>query len=398
MLDNGNSVPVKPVGRKFIFSLALALFGTSMLDVLSSLFLVDLSKTYLGSNSLSSIALVSQIVTISSVCAIVFGILNGFLVVRIKHKTLLLIGTLCIVIGTVGCLLAPNLLFFQIFYPFDGIGTITVAAMCWTMIGEALPLEKRARAIGVVTFMGITSTAVGFALAGFFANIGGWRSYLELYVLPVAILAVAIAYFTIPNNLTQGTKSETSIVSSFKKVFLTKSAAACLIGNVFLTAGGVWSFFAATFWRQKFLLPVSAVGILTMAVVLVYAFGGFIGGRLVDRVGRKRFVIISWLVRGLLIISIVFMPDFYSALTMTVIATLIGGFSVIGSHALLLEQAPVARGTMMSFSGVFGAVGIALGTALGGLALTVGFELLGVTLGVLTLISALVILLFSERV
>jgi predicted MFS family arabinose efflux permease len=398
MLDSGNSVPVKPVGRKFIFSLALALFGTSMLDVLSSLFLVDLSKTYLGSNSLSSIALVSQIVTISSVCAIVFGILNGFLVVRIKHKTLLLIGTLCIVIGTIGCLLAPNLLFFQIFYPFDGIGTITVAAMCWTMIGEALPLEKRARAIGVVTFMGITSTAVGFALAGFFANIGGWRSYLELYVLPVAILAVAIAYFTIPNNLTQGTKSETSIVSSFKKVFLTKSAAACLIGNVFLTAGGVWSFFAATFWRQKFLLPVSAVGILTMAVVLVYAFGGFIGGRLVDRVGRKRFVIISWLVRGLLIISIVFMPDFYSALTMTVIATLIGGFSVIGSHALLLEQAPVARGTMMSFSGVFGAVGIALGTALGGLALTVGFELLGVTLGVLTLISALVILLFSERV
>ena len=40
----------KPIGRRFIFSLALAVFGTSMLDVLSSLFLVDLAKTFLGSS------------------------------------------------------------------------------------------------------------------------------------------------------------------------------------------------------------------------------------------------------------------------------------------------------------------------------------------------------------
>ena len=132
----------KPLGRRFIFSLALAVFGTSMLDVLSSLFLVDLAKTFLGSSNLVHLAVVSQIVTISSITAIVFGVLNGFLSVRIKHRTLLLFGALCIVIGTVGCLWAPNLLFLQIFYPFDGIGTIVVGAMAFTLIGESLPLEK----------------------------------------------------------------------------------------------------------------------------------------------------------------------------------------------------------------------------------------------------------------
>jgi len=394
---SSSATNVEPLGRKFILSLALALFGTSMLDVLSSLFLVDLSKAFLGSNSLVSIAIVSQIVTISAIVAIVFGILNGFLVVRVKHKTLLFMGTICIVIGTVGCLLAPNLLFLQIFYPFDGIGTITIGAMCFTMIGETLPFEKRAKSIGIVTSMGIASTAIGFALAGYFATIGGWRLYLAWYVLPIAILAVALSYFAIPKNLPQISRNEVSFIKSLKNVFFNKSATACLIGNIFLTAGGVWSFFAATFWRQKFLLPVSTVAMITVAVVFVYAFGGFLAGRLVDRVGRRRFVVITWFTRGLLILSIVFMPSVWSALMMTVIATLIGGFCVTGSHSLLLEQAPASRGTMMSFGGVFGAIGISIGTILGGLALTLGFQPLGVTLGVLTLTSAIVIFVFSKE-
>ena len=90
--------------KRFIFSLALALFGTSMLDVLSSLFLIDLSKTFLDSTSLTAIAIMSQIVTISSIVGIVFGILSGFLSVRVNHKHLLLFGAVCIVIGAVGCL------------------------------------------------------------------------------------------------------------------------------------------------------------------------------------------------------------------------------------------------------------------------------------------------------
>ncbi len=156
----GNSAVDKPLGRRFIFSLALAFFGTSMLDVLASLFLVDLAKTFLGSSDLINIAIVSQIVTISSIAAIAFGVVNGFLSVKVKHRSLLLFGALCIVIGAVGCLLAPNLLLLQIFYPFDGIGTIIVGAMAFTLIGESLPLEKRAQAIGVVTSSAILSTAI----------------------------------------------------------------------------------------------------------------------------------------------------------------------------------------------------------------------------------------------
>jgi predicted MFS family arabinose efflux permease len=384
-------------GRRFVFSLALALFGTSMLDVLSSLFLVDLATAFLGDSSRISISIVSQIVTISSIFAIVFGILNGFLSVKVKHKTLLLFGALCIVIGTVGCLLAPNLLFLQIFYPFDGIGTIIVSSMCFTIIGETLPLERRAKTIGIVTSTGIISLAIGFALAGVFANNGGYRSYLTWYVLPIALIAVLFAYFVIPKGLPQVTAVKQSFYSSFKEVLLRKTALACLIGNIFLSAGGMWSFFAATFWRQKYLLPVEFVAAITVAVVSVYALGGLLGGRLIDRLGRKRFVVASWFTRGVLIVSIVFMPEVWSALLMSFIATFIGGFSVTGGHTLLLEQAPKSRGTMMSVGGVFSSIGVSLGVAIGGLALIAGYESLGLILGLLTITASLIILFLAKE-
>jgi MFS family permease len=392
-----NSAIDKSIGRRFILSLSLAVFGTSMLDVLSSLFLVDLAKTFFGASDPINLGIVSQIITISSMVAITFGILNGFLSVRVKHKTLLLFGALCIVIGAVGCLLAPNLLFLFIFYPFDGVGTIIVGAMAFTLIGESLPLEKRAKAIGVVTSSGIVSTAIGFAIAGYGANIGGYHSYLAWYVLPVSIVALFAAYFFVPKNLQQTTIVKQSFSESFKQVFLNKSATACLIGNMFLTAAGVWSFFAATFWRKYYSVPIEVVALITVAVVLVYALGGLIGGRLVDKFGRKRFVVYNWFIRGILITAIVFMPNIYSALFMSFVATFIGGFAVTGSHNLIVEQVPKSRGTMMSLSGVFASIGATIGSACGGLALTQGFQMLGLTLGIFAVIAAFIILLIAKE-
>ena len=105
----------------------------------------------------------------------------------------------------------------------------------------------------------------------------------------------------------------------------------------------------------------------------------------------------NWFSRGLLIAAIVFMPDVYSALFISFIATLIGGFAVTGGHSLIVEQAPKSRGTMMSLSGVFASIGVTIGTACGGLALSQGFQMLGLILGIFAVIAALIILLFAKE-
>lgn len=383
----------KPLGRRFVFSLALAVFGTGMLDVLASLFLKDIAQTFLGNSSNISMGIVSQIVTVSSIAAVVFGVLNGFLSIRVNHKTLLLVGAMCIVVGAVGCFLAPSLLFMGIFYPFDGVGTIIVGAMAFTLIGESLPLDQRAKSVGIVTSGGIFSSAVGFAIAGYIGAFVGWQSYLLWYVLPVSLVAVCLAYLSIPSRrFKQAPIQKINFRASFKEIFANKSATSCLFSNLLITAAGIWSFYAATFWRNQFSVPVENVGIITLVVVLVYAVGSLTGGRLVNWSGRKRLVVFSMMGRGLLIAAIVFMPSFWGAFFMSCLATFVGGIAVASGHSLNLEQTPNSRGTMMSFGGVFASIGASFGVAAGGLALGAsGFQLMGIIFGVFGVSSALVI-------
>lgn len=387
----------KPFGRWFVLSLSLAVFGTSMLDVLASLFLIDIAMTFLGDSSLPSIAIVSQIVTISTLVSVVFGVLSGFLSVKVNHKKLLLFGALCVVVGTVGCFLAPSFLFMQIFFPLDGIGTIVVNAMALTMIGESLPLEDRGRSVGYVRTAGLLSSAIGFALAGYIAAVGGWRSYLLWYVLPISLLALGLAYFVIPSTRRSiAIPTEMSYLASFKNVLLKRSALACLFGTLLIVAASVWGFFGATFWRTQFLMSLENAGLISLLIICVYAAGCFAGGQLVDRSGRKRLVVTSWMGRGLLISVIAFIPSFWGALVITCFATFIGGIAMTAGSSLNLEQAPRSRGTMMSMAGVFGSIGASLGFAVGSIALgTSGFQLLGLIFGAFGVSSAVVVFFFA---
>jgi MFS transporter, DHA1 family, multidrug resistance protein len=364
-----------------------------MLDVLASLFLIDIASTFLGSSSLASVAIVSQIATLSSIAAVVFGVLNGFFSIKVNHKKLLLFGSLCIVVGAVGCFFAPSLLFMAIFYTFDGIGTIIVVPMAFTLIGEFLPLEKRAKSIGWVTAGAIFSSAIGFGWAGFIGSIAGWRSYLLWYVIPISFTALALVHLTLPyKNKPPTALNKQNYSSGLREVLLNKSAAACLFGTMLISASSIWSFFASTFWRKQFFMPVEIVGLITLTVVLIYALGSIIGGRIIDKLGRKRIVVISWAARGASIAAIVFMPTLWSALLMTCLSQFVGGIVVTSSHSLNLEQAPKSRGTMMSLSGVFASIGVSLGVAVGGLTLNqFGFQLLGVTFAVFGISAAFII-------
>jgi hypothetical protein len=52
---------------------------------------------------------------------------------------------------------------------------------------------------------------------------------------------------------------------------------------------------------------------------------------------------------------------------------------------------------MMSISGVFASIGVTIGSATGGLALTQGFQLLGLSLGIFAIVAALIILFVAKE-
>jgi predicted MFS family arabinose efflux permease len=386
--------------RTLIPSLTLSYFSTYLLDFLVGLLLVDVSLTFFGDKAPIHIALASQISTISSVAAVLVGILVAFLSVKIKRKWLLLFGATCIPIGIVGCILAPNFLYMEIFFPLDGIGSIIVGSMAFAIAGETLPLSKRAKGIGWIVSGATWAQFLGALLVRYFFPAGDWRSFLLWYSLPISLFAVFFVYFGVPslqNN--DRTVDKTAFYASFKQVFLNRSATACLIGNMTRHIGMIWGIiYGASFFRLTFGIPLATYAIVASIGTLLYAVGNIIGGQVIEKVGRKRLTLICLTFAGTFVAASAYIPYMVVALAFSLTASFSGGMGAAGTLNMTVEQAPKYRGTIMSMSSVFVNLGAAIGAAVGGavLAVTGNYQILAITFAGFTLMSALVYRFFTK--
>jgi len=194
MSDKDSLLNQKQPGRFFILSIALNGYAEQSLNLLLSLFLIDIAVTFQV-----SVGAASQLALISSFAAILIGLLMGVLSVRFSHKSLFLVGATIVTVGVVGCFIAPNFTFMQIFYPLDGIGSVIVVAIGYALFGRFLSLEKRAKATGWLVAAGTIAFVIGAPIAGFIAGVSSWQNVLLWFFLPISITGLIFAYFNIPS-------------------------------------------------------------------------------------------------------------------------------------------------------------------------------------------------------
>jgi predicted MFS family arabinose efflux permease len=387
-------------GKLFVPSLGVAFFSAYIIESLTNIFLPDIATTFFGSSNQISIAITAQLVTLSSAVSVFFGVLLGVLSVSYNHKRLLLLGNICVVLGIIGCFFAPNFLFMQIFFPIEGIGTAAIAAMAFTLVGELLVLNKRPKAIGWI----ISCTALGgisssLVISLFFSGTEGWRSYLLWFALPISLVALTAVYFGVPSPpQKQKVVGKKTYLSSFKQVFLKKSAAASLIGFMVKQAAFAWSFiYAASFFREEFGLSIEWVALVVFASLVTIALASVVGGYLVNRVGRKLQFVATSVISTPPLMLIAFVPNLWIVL----ILHLTGVFSFYlgfpAGTSLLLEQAPESRGTMMSMNTIFSTLGLGIGSALGGAALVLSGWIGAILIfAILNLITAAIFFFLTE--
>ncbi len=357
------------LSQLFVLSLVLAYFSTWILEALTGVFLKDITLTFFGSSDPVLIATASQLVTVSSAVSVVSGVLLGLLSVRFTYRKLLLIGVLCVVLGTLGCYFAPSFLYMQIFFPLEGIGTVMVGAMSFALVGEFMVLSKRPKASGWILAGGPLGGIVGsLVISFFFIGTGGWRSFLLWFTLPISLIALVAVYFFVPSSPRKPeTVRKDAFLSSFKQVFLKKSAAGCLIGNMVRQAGLAWGVvYSITFFREQFGLSLASGALIALGSNVLLVLASVFGGHLINKVGRKRQLVGTLVVSSLFLVLLAFAPNLWIALFLSFVGAFVYGMGFPGSVNLTLEQAPASRGTMMSMSTIFVTLGLGLGTAIGG--------------------------------
>ena len=395
-----------PVGfatrKVFLLALLVAVFAAAVIDVVIPITILDIEETF--SMLPGTVAQLDSIIALATVTTAL--LLAGF-GDKFRYKSQVMIGLLLIAVCAIGLYLAPTFPFAQLVVPLNGIGSVLIVVSAQTFIGNFYPLDKKAKAIGWIAAAGTIANALGSPIIGFMTGIGGWRSVFTWFMLPTAVVSLLFVFLVFPHNLVKpqaNTKKE-SFKSGFKQILTNKSAVACLVTAFFITAYSFGALvFEVTYLRQIFSAsPGFAALVGPMAGAAIITIGAIIGGHVVDRVGRKRLTVFAILLAGSLLALSYFIQDLILFIFLHCSASFFIGITITASSNLMLEQIPHFRGTAMSLNSAFSSVGTAFGVALTGVVLnsfinpTIGFQALGLTVGVLAFSGALVNLFFARE-
>ena len=215
--------------RRFMVpSLALAVFATGPCESILSLLLIDIAETFKA-----EIGVMAQIRTTAGLLSLVAALILGVLSMRINHRTLLLTGLGFFVASGIGCSLAQNYTTILATYSLSGIGLAMVGPMALALVGEHVPLDRRADAVGVIAAGGASAFLVGGPVINYVTRFRGWRSAFLLYMLPVAVIGLALTWLVIPSNPSTSEEGDTgSYLDGIRQVVTNRSALACLRARI----------------------------------------------------------------------------------------------------------------------------------------------------------------------
>lgn len=381
--------------RLFLPVLLLAEFFLNTYRVFLNNALVDVA-----SSLKVTVGTASQIFTIGTVVGLIVGLAIGFLAVRFKHKSLFLIGLTFYSVGILGCFFAPNFystLFFNIFL---GIGYATAGIMIITLVGDFLPLKKKGMAVGLVVGFTFAADLIVAQVTSVITNAAGWRAVLLWFIFPIAVASLLLGFFVLPSKPhQQQSATKPQYLEAFKQVLLNKSALACQVATALVYVSVLVPFYAVSFYILDFHESLSTGAIFYSLASVMGIVGILVGGRLINRVGRKPLTVATGVIGGIFATLMVYVPNVWISVAMWMVSAAFVSGTFAGLFNLSLEQVPGFRGTMMSLSTSFQNAGLIVGLTVSGLVLNLyanNFQILYAIFGAAGVASAVVVFFFSK--
>jgi MFS family permease len=283
-------------GRFVLPSLIFSTFATYPMSIVSNLLLIEIGLAF-G----QPVGAISQMRTLSYGLAFLSALAMGALSVRFKPKTLLLAGLLCLSVSALGSGAALNLPMLFTFFAISGLGTSMVEPMISTLIAEHFPEEERPKVIGWIGAGGGLSYMIGGSAIGYIAILGGWRLAFLGYAMLLPLLGFIIISRGIPSTGHESRPGGVDLTEGFRAISSSRSAAACLLGNLLASAAGqgiyVYSF---SFLKEAHLASPGWTAAIFTAASVCFFLGSLVCGWFVEKLGRKAVTVSALLLASLL--------------------------------------------------------------------------------------------------
>ncbi len=395
--SQANSATEKPgYSRLLLPVLGLSVLSTWLITVTFQILMIDIAQTFSV-----PVGTASMVASVGSISGVVFGLLMAAVSVRFNHKLLMLLGLVSTGLAAVGFLFSPDFTFVLLSNIGVGAGIAIVTAMAYSIIGDHMPLEKRGRAVGVIVASLTLAYVVGAPAIGVIAEFGGWRSVMTLLSLPFTLVSIALTLLVVPNKRPkQQIETKEPFFEGYKQAFTNKSTVAALLVTMFMLCESAISYYSVSYFREVFNMTVMWGSTFVLIGNILAAIGGFVAGLMVNRVGRKRLGTISLVLAGVVTVVFTFMPTVELSGGLSMVRFFASAMTFTAGGALVIEQLPKFRSTMMSLNTAFMNVGMLLASLIAGLLLnSYGYQMVGLTLGSLGILGAVVwIVLVKEPI
>ncbi len=311
-----------------------------------------------------------------SFAAALSGLLTATFVDKFERKLMLLIIFSLFGLATLACGLSPGYTTLLIARCMAGAFGGIMGAMVQTIVGDAIPFARRAKATGIIAAAFSLSTVAGVPLSLWLANLYDWRTPF-IFIAVLVVLFIIIGLYALPElkhhirpTSTTGNEEKTHLLSSIFTVLGDVNHLRALAFSALIIFSGF------TIIPYITIYAVHNVGILQSDIPLVYFIGGaatLISARAIGywadlhgKVEVYRIVALAALLPLIIVTHIGAAPLWLWVSCTTVFFVLVSGRMIPAMAIITSAAQPNLRGTFMSLNGTTQALAMALASTLAG--------------------------------